>query len=233
MRDYLLVDDNMAFAENLAEILRDDGARVTVTHSGDEALQLVSRHRFDALLSDMRMPGMGGAELVRRMRQIDAGLPAIVVSAYTDDNELTAARREGLLAVLPKPVPIASLLTLMRVARRDALVAVIEHDVALADSMSKELRDCGFSTIAARSLLEIEQLRSVPPFVALIELPLRGDPDGIAMLRLSERFPGIPLVVMSGSPDALAAHSNDFLAKPFTTAQMLEAVEKQYRAAVT
>ena len=64
MRKYLVVDDNRAFAENVAEILRDQGADVTIADGGLQALELAQRSRFDALVTDMRMPVMSGARLV-------------------------------------------------------------------------------------------------------------------------------------------------------------------------
>src|SRR5262245_58041804 len=137
MRHYLLVDDNLAFAENLAEIIADAGAEATVVDSGERALALAAVTRFDALVSDMRMPTMGGAEVVRRIRRIDPGLPAIVVTAYTADNELESARQEGLLAVLSKPVVVPRLLEHLARARRDAIVALVEDDVALADNLTE------------------------------------------------------------------------------------------------
>src|ERR1043166_8386039 len=96
MRRYLLVDDNVAFAENVAEIIADTGAEAVVAESGERAMALVAGARF--------------GELVHRIRAVDPGLPAIVVTAYTADDELAAARAEGLLAILPKPVPMARLL---------------------------------------------------------------------------------------------------------------------------
>src|SRR5919205_994733 len=99
MRRYLIVDDNRAFAENLSEIVSDLGDEVTVAQDGAEALALATKRRYDALVTDMRMPFMGGAELVHRVRRIDPGLPAIVVTAHVGDNELERARQEGLLAV--------------------------------------------------------------------------------------------------------------------------------------
>ncbi len=232
MRHYLIVDDNRAFAENLADILLDHGARATLAGSGTEALQVAGSTRFDALLSDMRMPGMGGAELVQRVRRIDPGLPAIVATAYTSDRDLTQARAEGLLAVLPKPLPIRVLLALLASARRDALVALVEDDLALADNISEVLRDQGFSTVTAASVLETEQLKSVKPFTALVDMRVPGGPDGVAMLRLASRYPGLPIIVMTAFPDARPpVETQGSLPKPFSTALLLEAVEKQYRAA--
>ena len=86
-RHYLLVDDNIDFAENLAEILRDEGHRATVAGSGAEALKALSKERFDAVLTDMRMPVMGGAQFVRELRRVDPGIPALVATAYTGDED--------------------------------------------------------------------------------------------------------------------------------------------------
>ena len=101
MRSYLVVDDNRDFAENLAEILRDGGDDVVVAADGREAAEAVrAGRRFDAILTDMRMPLMGGAELVHEIRRLDPGAAALVITAHVGDDALEAARREGLLAVL-------------------------------------------------------------------------------------------------------------------------------------
>src|SRR5512147_2256028 len=110
MRRYLIVDDNREFAENVEEILRDGGDEVAVAASGHEALDTARAGTFDAVLTDMRMPLMGGAELVHEIRRLDPGAAAMVITAHVGDDALEAARREGLLAVLPKPVPIPRLL---------------------------------------------------------------------------------------------------------------------------
>lgn len=126
MRRYLLVDDNRAFVENLAEILGEQGDLADVAVDGATALELARARRYDALVTDMRMPVLGGAAFVHEVRRIDPGLPTLVVTAYTGEDDLRAARREGLVAILPKPPPIARLLELMRLARRDGLVAMVE-----------------------------------------------------------------------------------------------------------
>src|SRR5437764_2812824 len=164
MKKYLVVDDNRAFAENVAEILRDHGADVTIADGGPQALQLARRSQFDALVTDMRMPVMNGAQLVHQIRRVDPGLPAIVVTAYTGENDLLAAREEGLLAVLPKPVPIDRLVELLGAARRNGLVALIEDDPSLADNLAEALRDRGFSAVMAQSVAETDRLGGVRPF---------------------------------------------------------------------
>ena len=221
-----MVDDNRAFAENLAEILRDLGAEVSVAGGGEEALGLSLQTRFDALVTDMRMPVMSGARLVHEVRAVDPGLPAIVVTAYTGENDLLAARQEGLLAVLPKPVPLDRLATLLEAARRDGLVALVDDDSALADNLAEILRDRGFSAVMAKSVSETERLGGVRPFVALVDLRMPGGPDGAALRRLKERFPTLPVLLMSGHQDAIdRAPPLPLLMKPVDPEALLKAVE--------
>lgn len=229
MRKYLIVDDNRAFAENLAEILRDQGDEAYVVTSGEQALDLVPTRRFDALVTDMRMPEMGGAQLVHELRRLDPGLAAIVVSAYTGQEDLTGAKQEGLLAVLPKPVPIEQLLHLLGVARRDGLVAIVEDDVGLCDNLIEALRDRGFTAVCARSAMEAERLGRIRPFAALVDLRLPGSPRGEVLAQLSERFQGLPILVMTGFPDlAPLGRSVRVFQKPFDTGRLLQALEQLY-----
>jgi len=230
MRHYLIVDDNRAFAENLSEIVLDLGHEVTVAENGAEALRLAKARRFDALVTDMRMPVMGGAELVHHVRRLDPGVAAIVVTAYVRDSELAEARSEGLLAALPKPVPIGRLLELLAVARRDGLVVVVEDDVALCDNLCEALRSRGFAAVTAASVLETERLGPVQPLCALVDLRVPGGPDGEAMRRLAGKFPGLPMVVVTALPDAPPVGCESVFTKPFDTAALLAEVERLHVA---
>ncbi len=234
MSKILITDDNRPFAENLAEILEDAGHQVVITTSGEDAIRHVQQSRFDLLVSDMRMPEMGGAELVHRVRRIDPGLPALVITAFTRDNDLEQARQEGLLAILPKPVPIAALLPLVACARRDGLVAIIEDDSQLLDNLTEALRDQGFATVTATSVLETSHMEAIAPFLALVDLRVPGGPDGEAVRSLLTRYPGIQIVVITAHPDGpILATPNRIFTKPFNTVDLLTAVEaihSQHRA---
>jgi DNA-binding NtrC family response regulator len=230
MRRYLIVDDNREFAENVAEIIRDAGAEVDLAGSGAEALTLVRAGRYQALVTDMRMPEMGGAEVVHEVRRIDPGLAALVVTAHVADDALESARREGLLAVLGKPVPIGALLELLGAARRDGLVAVIEDDHRLSDNLCEALRGRGFAAVTAASVLETERLGPVRPFCALVDLRIPGGPDGEAMRLLGLRFPGLPMLIMTGVHAAPQPEAPAFFRKPFDTAALLSTIERLYTA---
>jgi len=230
VRHILLVDDNRAFVENIAEILRDGGVEVSVAHDGREALALAKQTKFDLLVTDMRMPVMSGAVLVHEIRRVDPDLPAVVVTAYTGESDLADARSEGVLAVLPKPVPIPQLEALVQSARRGGLVALVEDDAQLADNLSEALRARGFTALTAASALEAERLGGVKPFLALVDLKLPDAPRGEILSRLRERLPGLPLIIVTGHPDSLppGEQPGSMYTKPFDTAKLLAEVEQRH-----
>jgi|SRR6218665_1295386 len=221
MRRYLLLDDNEAFAENLAEILRDGGDDATVVTDGARALSLAGSRRYDALLTDMKMPGMTGAEAVHHIRQVDPGLAVVVITAYPGEEELEKARREGLLAVLPKPVPIPSLVSLLSRARRDGVVLLIEDDPSLGDTLTDELRDRGFSCVTARSAQAAEHLARVQPFAAVVDPRPPGEPEYEALRLLRARYPRLPVFVLMAPPESVVSASTD-------TPALLDALERAH-----
>jgi CheY-like chemotaxis protein len=226
MRRYLIVDDNLEFAENLAEILRDRGDEVVVAESGPEAIDAARRERFDALLTDMRMPAMGGTEVVHEIRRLDPGAAAMVITAHVSDETLETARREGVLAVMPKPVPVPRLVELLEVARRDGVVLLVEDDHQLADNLAEALRSRGFAPVTAASIPDTEKVSAVQPLCALVDLRVPGGPDGEALRRLAERYPGMPLIVVTALDGPPPLPHDGLFTKPFDTGELLGAVER-------
>lgn len=229
MKTFLLVDDNLAFAENVAEIIRDSGHEVVIATTGEAALDAAREKTFDALITDMRMPVMSGAKVVHEIRRGDPDLPAIVVTAYTGEDDLTAARNEGLLAVLPKPVPVPRLLELLGQARRGALVVLVEDDAALADNLCEALRDHGFSAVTARSIADAQKFGDVRPFVALVDRRVPGGPDGEAINLLAQRFPQLPRIVITAFAEGMPHDpATTVFAKPFDTRALLDEIARLY-----
>ena len=148
-RRYLVVDDNLEFAENVAEILTDAGAEVCVAAGGKSALEQLRATRFDGIVTDMKMPGLSGAELLRQMRAIDPGVPVVLLSAWAQDAQVAEARRLGLLAFLSKASGTPQLIELLSSARRDATIVLIDDDRALVENLSESLASVGFTVCSA------------------------------------------------------------------------------------
>jgi CheY-like chemotaxis protein len=155
----------------------------------------------------------------------------MVITAHVGDDALEAARREGLLAVLPKPVPVARLLELLASARRDGLAVIVEDDPRLSDNLAELLRGRGFAAVTAASVLETERLGPVQPFCALVDLRVPGGPDGEAMRRLAAKYPGLPMIVVTAYHDAPPPLAHEALfRKPFDSSALLDAVERLHAA---
>jgi len=111
-RSVLIVDDNQDLAENIAEILSMRGFTTQIATSAEEALPKALPDGPGILVTDYRLPGMSGAELVRAVRHMRHAVRAVVISAYTDELTISAARSAG-ADFLPKPVDFASLSQLL------------------------------------------------------------------------------------------------------------------------
>jgi DNA-binding response OmpR family regulator len=108
----LIVDDNQDLAENIAEILSMKGFAAEIAASAEEAIPKALPDGPALLVTDFLLPGMTGAELVRRILEQRTNVRAIVISAYTDDDTIAAARKAG-ADFLPKPVDFGSLSRLL------------------------------------------------------------------------------------------------------------------------
>ena len=115
MKRVLVVDDNQDLAENIADILSLRGFVATVATSAEEALPMALPEGPELLVTDFRLPDMTGAELVQQVRRHRQAVRAIVISAYTDDGTVAAAKEAG-ADFLPKPVDVAALSRILTAA---------------------------------------------------------------------------------------------------------------------
>jgi len=93
----LLVEDSALFAGLIAPHLKSSGFEVIHARNGEEGLKLLSRGRFDFVISDLEMPVMDGFEFARRVRETEAyrALPLLAISSLRDDSVESDARRAG------------------------------------------------------------------------------------------------------------------------------------------
>ena len=105
----LITDDDRDFRETLRDVFLPRGFRALVAADGEEALDIVRREQVHLVLLDMHMPRLTGLETLRRVKQLDAALPCILISAGMDDVLAEEARRARAFSVLSKPVRVGEL----------------------------------------------------------------------------------------------------------------------------
>lgn len=98
-----IVDDEEAVRNSLAFLLSNSGFAVRTHQSATDFLRVASSIRTGCLITDLRMPDMNGVELLRRLRDIDALLPAIVITGHADVQMAVEAMKNGALDFIEKP----------------------------------------------------------------------------------------------------------------------------------
>jgi len=111
----LVVDDAPDVTEMIALLLKYAGYDVVTVYSGSQALAAVQREQFDALISDIGMPGMNGYELAEQVRALPGyeRVPMIAVTGFTMYDDRDRALSSGFNAFLTKPISPNDLLSLL------------------------------------------------------------------------------------------------------------------------
>lgn len=113
MAAILVVDDDADTCRNLADLFGDCGYHVDTAESGNLALVRVQHQRYDMSLLDLRMPGMDGLTLCRRLKQLRPSMVALILTGYPHEGLNEEAVAAGARQVLPKPVDMAKLFGLV------------------------------------------------------------------------------------------------------------------------
>ncbi len=106
VRRVLVVDDDKSLRGYARLALHEAGFEALEASSGEQALAIVERERVDAILLDIRMPGMDGLEACRRIRNMSrgAGLPIIMATGLNDDEAVDTAYQAGATDFVVKPI---------------------------------------------------------------------------------------------------------------------------------
>jgi excisionase family DNA binding protein len=99
----LVIDDEEVIRLLFQETLDDLGHRVITAGNAAEALEMVKQRDFDMVFLDLKMPGMDGAELFRRLKTIRPKLPVTIITGYPDSDMMSKALAQGPFGVMNKP----------------------------------------------------------------------------------------------------------------------------------
>ncbi len=109
----LLIEDDRSLAESLAKALRSEGHEVDHAPAGDLGLERVAAGDYDVVLTDMRLPGTGGLEVVRRINEQRKDLPVILLTAHGTAETAIEATKRGAFDYLLKPFSVPDLLAII------------------------------------------------------------------------------------------------------------------------
>ncbi|MGD0614384.1 MAG: sigma-54 dependent transcriptional regulator [Verrucomicrobiota bacterium] len=112
----LLIEDDAGITENLQRILLEEGHEVAVEKRGDTGLARASGDPFNVVITDLRLPGLNGLELVRQLHALRPRLPIILITAFGTTETAIEAMKFGAYDYLLKPFGIPEIIELVRKA---------------------------------------------------------------------------------------------------------------------
>lgn len=161
-RHILIVDDEPRVAFFLSKALEraDQDYRVSVAHSGEEALETINRTPVDLLVTDLRMPGINGLQLMRWVRASSPQTRTILITAYGNDEVETEAHRLEAYRYITKPFSLDAFTQVAQEALRDMAVSqpgVVVLSGESYEAITKELeslcRDVGAQCVFLADML--------------------------------------------------------------------------------
>jgi len=165
------VEDKPELRTMLRKALERAGYAVDEAPDGAAAIQKIRARRYLLVITDLKMPGASGLEVLRETKQADAAIPVLLLTAYGSVEEAVAAMKEGAFDFLQKPVDLEHLkLLVQRAARQQEL---LRENLLLREEYSTRY---GFPRIVGEhpSIREVSQQ---------ILLAARGERDGQGIVR--------------------------------------------------
>jgi two-component system NtrC family response regulator len=148
METILIVDDEKNYLLVLSAVLEDEGYEVLTALSGQEALNIHKTSDLDLILTDMKMPGMSGIELLESIKSIDPDLPVIMMTAHGTVDKAVEAMQKGAYSYILKPFDNDRLI--IYVKKAVAMYQVVKDNRRLRNAVESQYR---FGNFIAKSKL--------------------------------------------------------------------------------
>ena len=127
MEPILLVEDKNELRAMLRKALERSGYAVEDVPDGSTAVNRIRARRYLLVLTDLKLPGRSGIEILRETKQADPTIPVILITAYGSIEEAVTAMKEGAFDFIQKPVDLDHLNLLVGARRRPTGIASRKH----------------------------------------------------------------------------------------------------------
>lgn len=230
----LIVDDDRHLLELLVDTLSGIGYAATGVPDGIQALEKLSAESFDLMISDIKMPGLDGLGLLKKVRRYYPSLPVLFITGFATAEMIGRASPDGFLA---KPFRISHIEELIEdtLAGKKAQVAtpvrrilVVDDDDIFRETLTTVLRAHNYIPISASSAADaLKELDNgiVDAVISDIRMP---DTDGITLMnKIKQKNPEMPVILITGfmstlEPDPDSAAPDGFLQKPFKVEKIIK-----------
>jgi CheY-like chemotaxis protein len=232
----LVVDDDANLLDLLVDTLSAIGYNAVGVTGGMEALQALRQCHYDLLITDIKMPGMDGITLSKKVRRLHSGLPILFITGVASPEVIGRASPDGFLA---KPFRINHIEELIESALKDRpetvtgqirRVMVVDDDQTFREMLADALRFDDYIPCAVscgeEALRELER-GEIDAVICDIKMP---GMDGITLLKqIKERNAGMPVILITAylsdeevEKQSVHAIADGFLRKPFRVEKIVE-----------
>ncbi len=233
----LIVDDNVSLCKTLTYILMRKGHTVTTAKDGLEAIEKVKESPFDIIFMDIKMPLMNGVETYKRIKKIRPTLVVIMMTAYSVDELIQEALKEGAYGILYKPFNIEKVLTIIKTAveiKKGGLIMIVDDDTGFCTTLKNILIKRNYKVSIAHSGEEaILNVKNKHFNVILIDIKLPTINGLETYLTIKEMDPEVVAIMITGFKQevdeimrkAIDNSAYTCLYKPLDIELMLELIE--------
>jgi len=162
----LIVDDERTLARSIKLFLADQGYEAEVAETAEKALELLDRLRPDLVFLDVNLPGISGIELLKRIKEYDRNIAAIIMTAYGSIEGAVEAVKLGAFDYIKKPVDLKELKLL---GARALETSRLKQE--LSYYKQREMRELPFKGIVGKSEVMREIIDRIQQIAALEETP--------------------------------------------------------------
>ena len=224
----LIVDDNIPVLELLEKVLALASYDVFKAPGGQQALDVFRRESIDVVITDIAMPGMGGVEFLKAIRENNASVPVVAMSG---DFDAYAAVAAGFNAFICKPFKISSILDIVAdMLKKRRKILIVDDISEMRDIVRHVVQQLGFHAVEAgdgAEALQILEREGADLVVSDCSMPLINGRDLLA--EVTARFPSLRVVVVSASfkaEDVEALKPFGFLGKPYRLQDLQQIIQK-------
>ncbi len=182
MENILIVDDEKNYPMIIGEVLQEEGYSSMTAASGMEALDILHNELIDLVLTDVKMPGMSGIDLLQKIKEIKPDMPVIVMTAHGSVEKAVEAMQKGAYTFILKPFDNQSLIA--HIAKAMSIYKIVQENSLLRDAISSRY---SFHNIIGKS----------KPMQELYEIIKKVAPSNASVLIEGESGTGKELVANS------------------------------------
>jgi DNA-binding NtrC family response regulator len=179
----LVIDDERIVIDSIAKILKEEHIDVDSTLSGRHGVEMALQKEYDLVLSDLRMPDIGGMRVLRDIKRVKPQLPVVIITGYATVPSAVQAMKLGAAEILEKPfspdglvytvqkamtAPAAEAVEAPGVVHRDEILRLLER-AATDQNLVYELMHCGADALADFQFTNAEKLAILTADIEWIE----------------------------------------------------------------